>query len=138
MLIGGSVLLALQNGGFRQGREAESLGVAEGTKEESYQDGFAEGHELPGEIDIIVAIDFWQNTSPRRHGEAEPLPKTFDAEEKEETEDWREEKQLQHRGAGEEKPEDAGRGMENLRQKTKKLKISTIEGVGEADQDRCR
>jgi len=59
MLIGGSILLALQNGGFRQGREAESLGVAEGTEEESYQDGFAEGHELPGEIDIIVAIGFW-------------------------------------------------------------------------------
>src|SRR5262249_3538709 len=59
MLIGGSILLALQNGGFRQGREAESLGMAEGTEEESYQDGFAEGHELPGEIDIIVAIDCW-------------------------------------------------------------------------------
>src|SRR5215471_19375261 len=41
----------------------------------------------------------------------------------EETEDWREEKQLQHRGAGEEEPEDAGSGMENLRKKRKNLRL---------------
>src|SRR5215469_10544944 len=47
----------------------------------------------------------------------------------EETEDWREEKQLQHRGAGEEEPEDAGSGMENLRKKTKKFEISDTEKI---------
>ena len=41
----------------------------------------------------------------------------------EETEDWREEKQLQHRGAGEEEPEDAVSGMENLRKKRRNLRL---------------
>src|SRR5215472_2113923 len=41
----------------------------------------------------------------------------------EETE-GREEKQLQHRGAGEEEPEDAGSGMENLRKKRKNLRLA--------------
>ena len=37
------------------------------------------------------------------------------------TPDWREEKQLQHRGAGEEEPEGAGSGMEILRKKRRNL-----------------
>src|SRR5215468_748299 len=64
----------------------------------------------------------------RRSG-ATTKPQDLQRGGREETEDWREEKQLQHRGAGEEEPEGAGSGNENLRKKRRKFEISNTEKI---------
>ena len=79
---------------------------------------------------MLILVLRQSNTQPKpniHHGDTawRATTKTQDLRPRgtEDAEDWRDEKQLQHRGAGEEEPEDVGSGMENLRKKTKKFEI---------------
>src|SRR5215510_9455643 len=79
----------------------------------------------------LLALGFWLNDKSfnhKGHGGTRRRGATTQTQDLrrrggEETEDWREEKQLQHRGAGEEEPEDAVSGMENLRKKRRNLRL---------------